>query len=128
MQSLYSFYTVQSRFSPVPINTLLACRHLYTAELFGTAFRGLVPSSAFVVDVAQLGSLLFPLGLSMSMRQYSFYITTHKFVCLILQAFHNASTQKSLSTLVADYGAALSLLRQDISSKFFLARSLKIFV
>ncbi len=37
--NLFTAFTVQSRFSPVPINTFLTCRYLYTAEFFGTAFR-----------------------------------------------------------------------------------------
>jgi len=49
----------------------------------------------------------------MSMRQYSLYVTTRQ-IAQFVAKLHNASKHKLLHTLVADYGTALPLSRQDL--------------
>ena len=47
------------------------------------------------------------------MRQYSLYVTTRQIVVLEIKLY-NASEHRLLHTLVADYGTALPLSRQDL--------------
>lgn len=46
------------------------------------------------------------------MRQYSLYVTTRQIVVFVAKRY-NASEHRLLHTLVADYGTALPLSRQD---------------
>ena len=47
------------------------------------------------------------------MRQYSLYVTTRQIVVLEIKLY-NASEHRLRHTLVADYGTALPLSRQDL--------------
>jgi len=52
------------------------------------------------------------------MRQYSLYVTTRQIVRFVAKP-HNASEHRLLHTMVADYGAALPLPRQDFHLQAF---------
>ena len=110
--SLHHLIDVQSRFSPVPLNTILACRYPYTAGFFGIAIRVLhtffLPSPL----IAWLGSLLSLSGSTCRCGSIHFMLQPAKLSSLILKPY-NASKHRFLCILVADYGTALPLSRQD---------------
>jgi len=74
-------FPVQSRLSPVPTNTFLACRYLYTAGFLGIAFRVLHTVCCLRSWYLSSTPCCSLSGLSITVRQYSLYVTTRQFVC-----------------------------------------------
>jgi len=73
-------FSVQSRLSPVPTNTFLTCCYLYTAGFLGIAFR--VLHTVYCLRRWCLGSTpcCSLSRMSITVRQYSLYVTTRQFV------------------------------------------------
>jgi len=74
-------FPVQSRLSPVPANTFLTCRYLYTAGFLGIAFRVLHTVCCLRCWCLSSTPCCSLSGMSITVRQYSLHVTTRQFVC-----------------------------------------------